>query len=68
MRGADQITMGAGGAGVGLYITFFFAQQLIINLQPNVATEFIAVFDLKARPGRSEAARRSFNIFTLGRP
>jgi anti-sigma regulatory factor (Ser/Thr protein kinase) len=56
-------TDGQGGAGIGLFIVYRFADHMVVNLSPGHATEFIAVVDLSLKGrDRSETAR-SLNMF-----
>jgi hypothetical protein len=60
-----EVSDGPGGAGIGLYVTYRAVDHLIINVEPGVATEFIALIDVTA-PYREHVTRpRSLNVFML---
>jgi hypothetical protein len=64
-KGEDQISFDSGGAGIGLYMAFNFAQHMIVNVDSGQATEFIAIMDLHGSPARRKARQRSLNMFVL---
>jgi hypothetical protein len=65
-QGEDQVRMAetAGGAGIGLYMIYQYADQLVINLRPGFATEFIAIVELGLKQRDRRTSGRCLNLFT----
>jgi hypothetical protein len=55
-----------GGAGLGLYFVLSSVTRFIVNIQPEIQTEVICLFDLRARGKDADAWARSLHIFTTG--
>jgi len=62
-RGDDQIDTKAGGAGLGLYMTFNSVTQLVVNVQVGVRTEVIALFYIRSESRGFKRSGRSLNVF-----
>jgi hypothetical protein len=59
----DQIEQKAGGAGLGLYTALGHVNQLVVNVEPGIRTEVIALWDLERR-GRGASTAGSLHLFT----
>jgi hypothetical protein len=60
-----EVSRGPGGAGVGLYVTYRSVDHLIINLEPGVATEFVALIDVSLPYREHVRNAHSLNVFML---
>ena len=58
--GAHQIDTKDGGAGLGLYKIFKATNAFIINVNPNVRTEVMAIFDLNLRSQKRKGSLHYF--------
>ena len=64
MRGGpDQIRQTTGGAGIGLYLILQSVAHFVINLDPGVCTEAIAVADTGRSTRERHLGPKSFNLF-----
>ncbi len=59
----DQVNLGPGGAGLGLYYFFNVVQHLVINVDPGKRTEFIGLLEATRSFRRFSKRRKSFNLF-----
>ena len=64
-RGEDQVRLQGdqGGAGIGLYMVYEYADHMVINLRPGVATEIIAIVELGLKQRDRRSTGRSLNVF-----
>lgn len=53
-----------GGAGLGLYFVLSSVTRFIVNIEPEVRTEVVCLFDLRERGRDAEPWARSLHIFT----
>lgn len=53
-----------GGAGLGLYFVLSSVTRFIVNIEPEVRTEVVCLFDLRERGKDTESWARSLHIFT----
>jgi hypothetical protein len=53
-----------GGAGLGLYFVLSAVTRFIVNVEPEVRTEVVCLFDLRERGRDVESWARSLHIFT----
>lgn len=53
-----------GGAGLGLYFVLSSVTRFIVNIEPEVKTEVVCLFDLRERGKDAETWARSLHIFT----
>lgn len=53
-----------GGAGLGLYFVLSSVTRFIVNIEPDVKTEVVCLFDLRERGRDVESWARSLHIFT----
>lgn len=53
-----------GGAGLGLYFCFNAANSFIINVNPEVRSEFIGIFDLDTSPRERHSSFSSLHFFS----
>lgn len=53
-----------GGAGLGLYFVLSSVTRFIVNIEPDVKTEVVCLFDLRERGKDAETWARSLHIFT----
>jgi hypothetical protein len=53
-----------GGAGLGLYFVLSSVTRFIVNIEPEVSTEVVCLFDLRERGRDAESWARSLHIFT----
>ena len=58
-----EVSQGTGGAGVGLYLIYNYVANLIINVDPGKASEFIGIFDLQATKKEQRTRTRGLNVF-----
>ncbi len=63
-KGDDQIDQKQGGAGLGLYYIFESLNKLVINLAPDIRTEFIGIMDISGTYRDFVAQPKSLSIFT----
>jgi hypothetical protein len=59
------VNRGPGGAGIGLYTSYRSLDHMIINLEPDVATEFLGIIDVSHPYREHLRSPRSLNVFTL---
>jgi hypothetical protein len=60
-----EANRGPGGAGLGIYMSYRSLDHMVINLEPDVATEFLGLVDV-SNPYRDHLRLpRSLNVFTL---
>jgi hypothetical protein len=62
-RGEDQVDLEAGGAGLGVYLSFDALCQLIFNVQPRRRTEVIGLLAVAGSYRDIASRSKSFNIF-----
>jgi hypothetical protein len=53
-----------GGAGLGLYFVLSAVTRFIVNIEPDVRTEVVCLFDLRERGKDADTWARSLHIFT----
>jgi len=53
-----------GGAGLGLYFVLSSVTRFIVNIEPDVKTEVVCLFDLRERGRDADSWARSLHIFT----
>jgi len=53
-----------GGAGLGLYFVLSSVTRFIVNIEPDVKTEVVCLFDLRERGKDVDTWARSLHIFT----
>ncbi len=58
----DQIEQKAGGAGLGLYTALSSCAQLVVNVEPGVRTEVVAILELRRGQGVRRGGR-SLHLF-----
>ena len=62
-KGSDQVDTKDGGAGLGLYYVFESTSQLVVNVEPGVCTEMIALLDIQVSYREFASRCKSINIF-----
>ncbi len=65
VKGPQQVSQKAGGAGIGLYRVFNSLSKFVINLQPGRKTEVITLIDLRLPMKKFKAQPKSFHIFMV---
>jgi len=53
-----------GGAGLGLYFVLSSVTRFIVNIEPEIKTEVVCLFDLRERGKDADTWARSLHIFT----
>ncbi len=59
----DPIIQAQGGAGLGLYMVMASCNQLVLNVDPGVRTEAIAMVDVTDRMRGAKTSGRSLHLF-----
>jgi anti-sigma regulatory factor (Ser/Thr protein kinase) len=54
------------GAGLGLYVVLAAASRFIVNLEPDVRTEVVCLFDLRETGRQQKPWARSLHVFRAG--
>jgi hypothetical protein len=62
-KGPDQVAQEGGGAGIGLYMVFQYMRELVVNVAPGRATEFIGIVDMTLNSRSFCEQARSLNVF-----
>jgi hypothetical protein len=62
-RGRPRET-GGSGAGLGLYFVLSSVTRFVVNIEPEVKTEVVCLFDLRERGKDAESWAKSLHIFT----
>jgi anti-sigma regulatory factor (Ser/Thr protein kinase) len=65
VKGPQQVSDKAGGAGIGLYRVFTSLSKFVINLQPKKKTEVITLIDLRLPMKKFKSLPKSFHIFMV---
>lgn len=63
-----EVSQGTGGAGVGLYLIYNYVANLVVNIEPGKASEFIGIFDLKTSKKEQRNMARGLNVFFSPKP